>query len=211
MTNFFKNLTILKSILITFILIGVIFLLVLINIKFLRLDFNTASLLSQFVILVIIITIYCNYFFQDKDINFSLLNALKYSVLGFIIGSIYYTYQFIFNDHVTQQYEITIPLLLEIVLVGVLYEEVFFRGIILKGLLKNYNPYIAVFISALLFSLSHITQICNPLKFMNLLILGFICSVSYVKNKNILIPILIHASYNIGILILPNFFLFLTN
>ncbi len=203
MNRFFKDLTIPKSILMTFILYGILLFLIFINVKLLNFDFNTTSFISQLLILVIIIILFNNYFFQLKDLECSFLKIIQFTMLGVTIGTIYYIYQFILSNKISQQYEITISLLIESIFLGVIYEELFFRGIILKGLLKKHRPYVAIITSSLLFSLIHINQILYPLKFLSLFILGITCSIFYVKNKKVIIPIIIHASYNIGIIFFP--------
>ena len=78
-----------------------------------------------------------------------------------------------------------------------IFEEVIFRGYLLKNLLESFNPYVALFISAIFFSLIHGS---NPnvttLGLCNIFIAGFFLGASYVFTKNLWFPIALHFSWN---------------
>lgn len=76
-------------------------------------------------------------------------------------------------------------------------EEVFARGYILRNLMVSFNKYIALVISALLFSLMHLA---NPnISIISLFILflsGLVLGLSYLYTKNLWFPIALHFSWN---------------
>jgi len=76
-------------------------------------------------------------------------------------------------------------------------EEVFTRGYVLRNLMISFNKYIALVISALLFSLMHLA---NPnISIISLFILflsGLVLGLSYLYTKNIWFPIALHFSWN---------------
>ncbi len=77
-----------------------------------------------------------------------------------------------------------------------IFEEVIFRGIILNGLLKSYNPLKAIAFSSLLFGLVHL----NPIQIVAALTMGIFAGWVYYKTKSIGYTILIHAVNNIAVM-----------
>lgn len=77
-------------------------------------------------------------------------------------------------------------------LVGPFMEEIIFRGVILKGLLKNYKPGTAIFVSALLFGIFHMNLVQSTSAFG----LGLIIASLYVKTGSLRLCFLIHCLNN---------------
>ncbi len=73
-----------------------------------------------------------------------------------------------------------------------LTEEIFFRGIILRGLQRNYPDRYAIFISAILFGMLHINVWQMIPAFLMGLFLGWI----YVLTRNIWLSVIIHSIQN---------------
>lgn len=73
-----------------------------------------------------------------------------------------------------------------------LLEEILCRGIILKGLLKNYSPYKAILISAIFFSLIHLNPWQSIPAFFYGLFLGWI----YFKTQSVVPGMVFHATLN---------------
>ncbi|NCB07654.1 MAG: CPBP family intramembrane metalloprotease [Bacteroidia bacterium] len=76
-------------------------------------------------------------------------------------------------------------------------EELIFRGIILQGLRRNYNAFVSVFISALLFALFHL----NPWQFPATFVLGLLLGWIMLRTQNIFLSILGHSINNFLVLI----------
>ncbi|MCP4583325.1 MAG: CPBP family intramembrane metalloprotease [candidate division Zixibacteria bacterium] len=75
-------------------------------------------------------------------------------------------------------------------------EECLFRGIILRGYLKNYSIKKSVIISALIFGIYHL----NPIQFVSATTWGIFSALIYVKTRSIL-PCFICHSINNGLLV----------
>jgi len=85
------------------------------------------------------------------------------------------------------------PTLLTIVVLAPVLEELICRGIILKGLLKNYSPIIAIGISSLIFGIMHL----NPWQFIGAFVIGIVNGWLFWKTKNIVLPIIVHFANNL--------------
>lgn len=83
---------------------------------------------------------------------------------------------------------------LMMVVAAPLLEEFIFRGIVLDGLLKNYPPVKAVFISSLLFGLVHL----NPWQFVTGFFIGLFMGWVYYYTRSLLATIIIHATANLS-------------
>ena len=71
-------------------------------------------------------------------------------------------------------------------------EEMLFRGIILKYLLKKYAPWTAILLTAVAFGVFHL----NPWQFMYATTVGILLGYMYWKTNNLFYPILIHFILN---------------
>ena len=92
-------------------------------------------------------------------------------------------------------------LLLSILTMAILpaiFEELVYRGIILKGMLSKFKPWVAIIISALFFTLMHGSLDQTLFQFM----LGVILCFVFYKTQNIIYPILIHFFNNTLVLVL---------
>jgi membrane protease YdiL (CAAX protease family) len=73
------------------------------------------------------------------------------------------------------------------------FEEILFRGILLRGILQNkINPAVAIGLSAFLFGLAHL----NPWQFMGAGILGIAFGFVYYRTKSLWLCIFLHALNN---------------
>ncbi|MDQ2180262.1 CPBP family intramembrane glutamic endopeptidase [Marinifilum sp. D714] len=71
-------------------------------------------------------------------------------------------------------------------------EELLMRGIVLDGLLKNYNPWKAIIWSAVFFGIIHF----NPWQFVVAFSIGIVMGYLYWKTKSLVLCMLIHAVNN---------------
>lgn len=81
---------------------------------------------------------------------------------------------------------------LKVSVVAPIIEELIFRGLIFNGFRRNYNGFVAVFMSALLFSLFHLNPWQMPATFVLGLLLGWLM----LRTNNILVAILGHSINN---------------
>lgn len=82
--------------------------------------------------------------------------------------------------------------ILKVVIIAPIIEELIFRGIIMHGLIRNYSPFTAVSVSALMFALFHL----NPWQFPATFILGILLGILMYRTRNIILCILGHAINN---------------
>ncbi len=82
-------------------------------------------------------------------------------------------------------------------LIGAIFEEIVFRGFMLRRLLKLYdNLPFAVILTSLLFGMIHVGP-SQPLNFIYILIISVIYGLSYVDTNSLIAPILIHLIINV--------------
>jgi membrane protease YdiL (CAAX protease family) len=80
-----------------------------------------------------------------------------------------------------------------VVIAAPILEEMLFRGVILQGFLKNYNPRKAIILSSVLFGVIHL----NPWQAIAAITMGIFIGWLYVKTKSILPGIVIHFIVNL--------------
>ena len=85
-------------------------------------------------------------------------------------------------------------------------EEMAFRGWLLNATIKDMPQWAAIFINALLFLAIHFPRwiqegvfisVFTSLEFLGLIILSMVFSISFLKSKNLLIPITMHMLYDL--------------
>lgn len=77
-------------------------------------------------------------------------------------------------------------------------EETVFRGYILKNLLISFNKYVALAISAILFTALHlINPHINLMAAISLFCAGLLCGIAFIYTKNLWFPIALHFSWNL--------------
>ncbi|MGK0467682.1 lysostaphin resistance A-like protein [Clostridium sp.] len=96
------------------------------------------------------------------------------------------------NEVFLEQYVSPIILILSILVVAPIYEEIIFRGILLKGMANKINSNIALVISALFFAVVHF----NVPQGINAFLLGLIIGSIYLKSNSIYLGIFTHFVNN---------------
>ncbi len=86
---------------------------------------------------------------------------------------------------------------LKVAVIAPIIEESIFRGMILQGFRRNYNSFVAVFMSALLFALFHL----NPWQFPATFVLGLLLGWLVVRTDSIFLSILGHSINNAMVLL----------
>jgi len=76
-------------------------------------------------------------------------------------------------------------------------EEMFFRGILLRGMLKRYPPADAIVYSAFVFGFAHL----NVYQFVIAFLMGLFAAALYRRTQSLWPGILLHASLNTGVMI----------
>ena len=173
-----------------------------------KIDLNTMIILEYSMIFFMVILLWLFMKFIDKQpfIQIGLqtkgrLKEFNYGIfLGFIIMGAAFLFLFSINEIVFVDFSFNLnKVLLSIILfTGVsVFEEVVFRGYMLKNLLESFNPYLALFISSIFFSLIHgYNPNVTTLGLCNIFLAGFFLGASYVFTKNLWFPIALHFSWN---------------
>jgi hypothetical protein len=78
-----------------------------------------------------------------------------------------------------------------------LFEEVLFRGFLLPSLTRYFSVWGAIFVSALLFAIAHLSLS----EILPLSALGVVLGVVYTRSRNLLAPMLLHSLWNSGTLL----------
>jgi len=90
----------------------------------------------------------------------------------------------------------TLILTLGAIVLAPIFEEIIFRGTILRGFLSNYSPKKAIIYSALIFGLFHL----KPEQVWGAIIIGLFFGWIYYKTKSIGITIILHFIANFSVL-----------
>ena len=173
-------------------------------------SFNETSLAIQkiFSLLITLLLIWVFMRYIDKQhfikLGFQINNRFKDFLYGILLGFsimfvafliLLFLEQIIFTGFNFDINRILVLILLFVV--GSVYEEVIFRGYVLKNLLETFNPIKALFISSLFFSIIHGS---NPnvtiLGLSNIFLAGFFLGTSYIFTKNLWFPVALHFSWN---------------
>ena len=85
-----------------------------------------------------------------------------------------------------------IALLIGGALIGPVCEEIIFRGVILEGLAKKYNPTKALIFSALIFGIIHL----QPLQVIGAFFAGLILGWIYLKTESLWVVVVLHIIHN---------------
>jgi len=76
-------------------------------------------------------------------------------------------------------------------------EEVFTRGYILRNLVVSFHKYVALFVSAFIFSIMHLAnQDISPISLSIIFLSGLVLGLPYLFTKNLWFPIALHFSWN---------------
>lgn len=87
--------------------------------------------------------------------------------------------------------------LFSVVVIAPVTEELIFRGYMYDVFRRSFGAYIAVGVTALLFTLAHLPQLGGePCAFLAIFSLGIIFALARLKTGSILPPIIFHAIYN---------------
>ena len=98
-----------------------------------------------------------------------------------------------FNDYMTQLVQPNVFAFLTVVVAAPILEEIFFRGVILEGLLKNYSPAKAIIWSAVIFGVAHMNMWQTTGAILSGLLLGWV----YWKSNSIIPGMVIHFINNL--------------
>ena len=159
-----------------------------------------------------------NFSFIVKILIYILSTRMIYYIIYFIFDNAFlFNFFKYFNDVLTGKKNITVYdilvleklqrprfepfMLIGTVIIGPIFEEIFYRGLLYNKLKEISNVFIAVFISSILFAFLHIPGYGFNIKMFSLVLDGILLTYCYEKTDNIYVPILVHS--------INNFFIFL--
>lgn len=145
------------------------------------------------------------YIDRKQDILFGLYAGLIIFAFGIAV-------YFMNTGKIFPEFNSSFFYIIAIAIASSISEEILSRGFVLKRLYEDSkNMFTSVFFSSFLFFLTHIPILfTNPAMRGNVLLqvmvtdllLSFGVSLAYLQRKNVVVPIIIHAFYNIGIYLL---------
>ncbi len=155
----------------------------------------------------LILCLFMKYIDRERFITlgFQTKNRLNEFIVGILIGfvimllgyGILISLNEIFYIKMSFDYKELLFLILIYTIVAFV-EETLFRGYILRNLMNSFNNYIALIISAILFSLMHsFNPNVNLFSLFDLFLAGLTLGLSYIYTKNLWFPIAMHFSWNL--------------
>lgn len=138
------------------------------------------------------------------NISFDKTNMVKDIVLGLAMGFVIILsgFSILVLTHQLQFIDIKFNALNLLYSVGIFVfvavsEEVFTRGYILRNLAFSFNKYMALVVSALIFSLMHLANPnANVVGLSIIFLSGLVLGLPYLYTKNLWFPIALHFSWN---------------
>ena len=173
-----------------------------------KIDLTTMIFLEYSMIFFMLIILYFCMKYIDKekftsiglDFNGRLVEFIFGIFLGLIIMAFAFSTLILFGEIVYERVMIDFnKIMMSIILfIGVsFFEEVIFRGYMLKNLMQSFNPFVSLFISSTLFCLIHSSNPnVNYLGLINIFLAGYFLGISYVYTKNLWFPFALHFSWN---------------
>lgn len=167
------------------------------------------------VLLFILVLLFLKLTKQSSALEFKKTDP-KYYLIAVLSGIAFVFFQYVLNilyylnlEHSTFDFSfrperlLSLNILATILLVPVM-EEIFFRNLLLNGLLKFYSPFKSIAISSILFAFIHIYFVLLIFDFESfnlhqayiVLFGGFISGWMYYKSKSIIPSILFHIFWN---------------
>ncbi|MDT0644921.1 type II CAAX endopeptidase family protein [Zunongwangia sp. F363] len=138
------------------------------------------------------------------DIGFRIKNSFRSFWAGFAIGAIIMFLGFGILEVLGQIHFQKINFSLNQIVISILTfllvsltEEILLRGYVLRNLMYSFNKYIALILSAVLFSLMHgFNPNIDIIGFANIFLAGILLGITYIHTKNLWFPIALHFSWN---------------
>ena len=173
-----------------------------------KIDLTTMIFLEYSMIFCMLIILYFCMKYIDKEkftsIGLDFSGRFVEFIFGIFLGLIIMAFAFstliLFGEIVFERVMIDFnKIMMSIILfIGVsFFEEVIFRGYMLKNLMQSFNPFVSLFISSTLFCLIHSSNPnVNYLGLINIFLAGYFLGISYVYTKNLWFPFALHFSWN---------------
>jgi len=130
---------------------------------------------------------------DPKDITLGLIIGFVMMFVGFIMLVLLKEIDFIYKGLDLKAFLVSVLIFIIIALT----EELLVRGYVLNTLMSSMNKYLALIISAIIFSLLHsFNPNISLYSLLNLFFAGILLGLSYLFTKNLVFPIALHFSWN---------------
>ncbi|MFC3757890.1 type II CAAX endopeptidase family protein [Chryseobacterium tructae] len=180
--------------------LGVLFIVLLgFNKGFRLLEYDWKVIFANVIIIIFLTLAFKKHILQYlNELKFSVKKIALYLFIGLIFSTIskfifieIYGGDFLFNPPSS----LLLSNVLSVVLIAPIAEEIIYRAVPIEYLLKKELPKNwIVFFTSLFFSLIHLP---NWSQIIVTFFLGVICSIVYIKERNLFYPIIIHFIYNL--------------
>jgi len=128
-----------------------------------------------------------------KDMLWGILMGLVIMLSGYVILIQIHEIQFVKLNFQALNLLLNVAIFIMVAIT----EEILVRGYFLRNLMVSFNNYLALFISALIFSLMHLDNPnVTPVSLSIIFLSGLVLGLSYLYTKNIWFPIALHFSWN---------------
>jgi len=167
---------------------------------------NLMIQLFDFIGTILVIWIFVKYVDKEKfiDIGLRFKNNIKRFWTGLAIGALIVLSGFgileILGEINIQKVNFDFNQILISITIFVLVsltEEILYRGYVLRNLMYSFNKYLALLISAFIFSLLHgFNPNIDIIGSTNIFLAGILLGITYINTKNLWFPIALHFSWN---------------
>ncbi|MGN7478349.1 lysostaphin resistance A-like protein [Solibacillus silvestris] len=122
----------------------------------------------------------------------SILLIILYLVFEEQIRSFIELFQFMTMETVNTPLIVYILFFINICILAPIWEELLFRGILLRRFTLKWSPQKSIVVSSVIFGIIHL----NPINIVFAFALGCVLGYAYLKTKNIVVPMLLHSFSN---------------
>ena len=165
-----------------------------------KLNLFSESIFSIILFSIYFLTLIVFYFFKNKkQIHFNIkinkiINFFSIFIIVFQIA-IYIPINFYFNNFTSDSTNTITSSFIPLIglILSAIFEELIFRGIILKGYLIKYSPKKSIIISSIFFGIIHL----NPPQIFGAISLGVITGYVYYYSRSVGMTIILHVVFNI--------------
>jgi membrane protease YdiL (CAAX protease family) len=169
---------------------------------------NHNLVIFSFDLMAVLLVVYVFRQYIDKksffSLGFSMYKRFKDLLAGFFVAALLFSlglFILLFTDNIGINWhgfeEIFLFRYFILLLIVALVEEILFRAYILSNLMGAINKYVALVISAILFSLLHgLNDHISFLSLVNLFLAGILLGISYIFTRNIWFPVSLHLFWN---------------
>lgn len=192
------------------------------EVQYMWFEFITTGIILRFIATMIVINMYTQHHNEEfkgkklkinyKDYILAIVIMISYILITYgIIDEILFSLPMLIPDELVnimiEEYEKMTPAInfVSTVLCAAFFEEIVFRGLVLKGLLNRYSPKKAIIYSAIAFGVIHL----NLPQGLNAFVIGLVFGIIYYYTRSLPLCMAMHATNNflVDFIIVPDNFM----